>query len=223
MTHPPPAAPRCLPRRPPVPPPASAARRPTISACPAHSPPVPPPAVRRWHRTPPTAHCPLPTVGQAAGQVGGGRRETGQAAGGGGKRVATGETGGRRAGQVGEGDAVYPALFDLATDAHELLRARLAERTGADGDALELAMRLVALRLPGAGVVYDGGDGGGDGDGTSRAPVRRLLSLQDDDGGQTGWLCRYGHTGMRLGNRYLTSALAIEALGALALPKDSRA
>ncbi|KAJ7190999.1 hypothetical protein GGX14DRAFT_482099, partial [Mycena pura] len=118
--------------------------------------------------------------------------------------------------------AEHPAS-DLAGDARELLHARLAERTDADGDALELAMRLVALRLLGAGVVYDGGDGDGDGDGASRAPVRRLLGMQEDDGGwQTGWLCRYGHTGMRLGNRYLTSALAIEALGALALPKDSR-
>ncbi len=43
--------------------------------------------------------------------------------------------------------------------------------------------------------------------------VLKLRAMQSRDGGwEIGWLCRYGKTGMMIGNRGLTTALAIKAL-----------
>ncbi|KAJ7231164.1 hypothetical protein B0H12DRAFT_217999 [Mycena haematopus] len=88
---------------------------------------------------------------------------------------------------------------DIYCLAINTLRVRLAERTHVDTDALSLAMRLLAfqaLEIPQAETL-----------------LKQLVSLQDDDGTwPSGWLCRYGKTGVRLGNRLLTTALAFKAL-----------
>ena len=40
-----------------------------------------------------------------------------------------------------------------------------------------------------------------------------LLNMQCDDGGwDTGWMYRYGSTGMKIGNRGVTTTMAIRAL-----------
>lgn len=82
----------------------------------------------------------------------------------------------------------------------DTLRACLQERVNAPGDALEIAMRIVACRS--MNVECD-----------LRLQTRRLLSLQQADGGwQIGWLCRTGKQGISIGNRGLTTALALKAL-----------
>ena len=46
---------------------------------------------------------------------------------------------------------------------------------------------------------------------------RALLDLQCDDGGwEGGWLYRHGSTGVKLGNRGVTTALAIKAIASSA-------
>ena len=78
-----------------------------------------------------------------------------------------------------------------------LLKERVQERMGAEGDALQLAMRLLTCQIFGLRNDVD---------------RKALLDSQLDDGGwDTCWLCRYGSTGMRLGNRGVTTALAVKA------------
>lgn len=43
--------------------------------------------------------------------------------------------------------------------------------------------------------------------------MKRLLDLQGDDGGwQVGYMYKYGRTGLKFGNRGLTTALAVRAV-----------
>lgn len=84
-----------------------------------------------------------------------------------------------------------------------MLQDRIRERAGLPGDGLELGMRILAGIS--ADVVRSGGIWNKD--------VLMLRSLQSEDGGWVaGWLCRYGKTGMMIGSRGLTTALAIKAL-----------
>ncbi|KAF7348970.1 putative had-like protein [Mycena venus] len=90
---------------------------------------------------------------------------------------------------------------DLPSVVISLLRVRLAERANTDSytDALELAMRALAFRALGMTVDV--------------VQMRCLLDLQEEDGSwPTGWLCRYGKTGIGIGNKYLATALAVRAL-----------
>ena len=81
-----------------------------------------------------------------------------------------------------------------------LLRERVRERIGASGDALQLAMRLLTCQIFGL---------------RSEVDRRALLDLQQDDGGWDAcWLCKYGSSGLRLGNRGVTTALAVKAIEA---------
>ncbi|KAJ7665709.1 Haloacid dehalogenase-like hydrolase-domain-containing protein [Mycena rosella] len=79
-----------------------------------------------------------------------------------------------------------------------LLKQRVEENIGKPGDALALAMRIlvcnyVAIR--------------------SETDLGSLLSLQCEDGGwEVGWIYRYGSSGIKIGNRGLTTALAINAV-----------
>lgn len=62
-----------------------------------------------------------------------------------------------------------------------LLKERLQERIGVEGDALQLAMRIVACASLGLRDAVD---------------VRTLLTLQCDDGGwEIGWIYKYGNSG----------------------------
>ncbi|PIL29252.1 hypothetical protein GSI_09301 [Ganoderma sinense ZZ0214-1] len=74
---------------------------------------------------------------------------------------------------------------------------RVQERFGLPGDALALAMRVLAAASVGIRDVQD---------------YRRLLSLQEDDGSwPLGWMYIYGLSGVRIGNKALTTAMALSA------------
>jgi hypothetical protein len=86
----------------------------------------------------------------------------------------------------------------LAPQVHNLLRDRVTERLGADGDAVALSMRVAAAARVGIRAVVDHG---------------RLLSMQEDDGGwPVGWMYKYGASGELIGSRRLATALALQAL-----------
>jgi hypothetical protein len=79
-----------------------------------------------------------------------------------------------------------------------LLHTRLEERVGKDGSALDLAMRTLACDAMSIECSID----------------RDTLShLQCPDGSwEPGWMYRYGSTGTRIGNRGVTTAMALEAI-----------
>ena len=80
-----------------------------------------------------------------------------------------------------------------------VLRERVKEQVGQSGNAIDIAMRILLCKW----LDLDcGGDRG------------TLLNLQREDGGwDAGWMYRYGSTGVRIGNRGVTTAMAIKALG----------
>ncbi|KAF7361854.1 Alpha-D-glucose-1-phosphate phosphatase YihX [Mycena venus] len=79
-----------------------------------------------------------------------------------------------------------------------MLKERLRERIGVEGDALQLAMRIVACTSLGLRNDVD---------------LRTLRSLQCEDGGfEIGWMYKYGSSNIKIGNRGLTTALAIKAI-----------
>ncbi|KAL4743164.1 hypothetical protein BDV11DRAFT_166572 [Aspergillus similis] len=95
---------------------------------------------------------------------------------------------------TGTNETGLPAHDELVC----LLRERVVERVGLPGDALALAMRLLAARYVGIVDVID---------------EERLREMQCEDGGwKVGWLYRYGKTDVRIGNRGLATALAVKAL-----------
>jgi len=82
-----------------------------------------------------------------------------------------------------------------------LLRARILERAGFPGDALALAMRVLA----GAAV-----------DLRMERDLEALLPLQCEDGGwEPSWFYKLHASGDKIGNRGLTTALALNAVAAL--------
>jgi hypothetical protein len=82
-----------------------------------------------------------------------------------------------------------------------LLRERVLERAGCPGDALALAMRVLAGAAVGLRMERD---------------LAALLPLQCEDGGWgPGWVYKYGSSGLKIGNRGLTTALALNAIAAL--------
>ncbi|KAG6911133.1 hypothetical protein DXG01_003873 [Tephrocybe rancida] len=85
-----------------------------------------------------------------------------------------------------------------------LLKERVQERIGAEGDALALAMRIIVTDFVGIRNEVD---------------LRALLPLQQEDGGwEIGWMYKYGSSGIRIGNRGLTTALAVKAVEAMSTP-----
>ena len=88
-----------------------------------------------------------------------------------------------------------------------LLRTRILERAGANGDALALAMRVLAGIVVGLRLEQD---------------LAQLLPLQLEDGGWgPGWMYKYGSANIKIGNRGLTTALALKAISALQSPPPS--
>lgn len=84
---------------------------------------------------------------------------------------------------------------------HSLLRSRVQERVGSDGDALALAMRVLTCAYVG---IQDDVD------------LQTLLSKQCADGGwENGWVYKYGKSGVEIGNRGLVTALAVKAVEAV--------
>lgn len=95
-------------------------------------------------------------------------------------------------------------LLETSNDVHlhetleELARECLREQIGAPGDALMLSFRIVACASLGIKDEVD---------------MRSLLPLQQEDGGwQVGWLTKYGISGMKVGCRGYTTAMAIKAV-----------
>lgn len=93
-----------------------------------------------------------------------------------------------------------------------LFAERVKERIGAPGDALALAMRILACAAMGMRNEID---------------LRSLLPLQCEDGGwEAGWVYKYGSSGVKIGNRGLTTALALNAIEAVegrrARPKSGK-
>ena len=91
----------------------------------------------------------------------------------------------------------------LQTHLAPLLRERVLERAGCPGNALALAMRVMAGAAIGLRMERD---------------LEALLPLQWEDGGwEPSWVYRYGSTGgrLKLGNRGLTTAFALNAIAAL--------
>jgi hypothetical protein len=88
-----------------------------------------------------------------------------------------------------------------------ILQERIRERAGMPGDAMELGMRILSSISAEVGWSNIGSQSIWDKD------ILKLRELQSEDGGwKTGWLCRYGKTGVLIGNRGLTTALAVKAL-----------
>ena len=82
-----------------------------------------------------------------------------------------------------------------------LFAERCLERFGAEGDALGLAMRVIA----GATVRV-----------RNHVDYERLLRLQEADGSfPLGWVYKYGGADILIGNKGLTTALAVEAVKAI--------
>ncbi|KAH9972460.1 hypothetical protein BGW80DRAFT_1252735 [Lactifluus volemus] len=82
-----------------------------------------------------------------------------------------------------------------------LLRERILERAGVPGDALALSMRVLAGAVVGLRMERD---------------LAALLPLQREDGGwEPSWIYKYGSSGVKIGNRGLTTALALKAIAVL--------
>ena len=86
-----------------------------------------------------------------------------------------------------------------------LLRERILERSGSPGDALALSMRVLAGAVVGVRMERD---------------LATLLPLQCEDGGwDPSWIYKYGSSDIKIGNRGLTTALALNAIAALDKPQ----
>ncbi|RPD74190.1 hypothetical protein L226DRAFT_464064 [Lentinus tigrinus ALCF2SS1-7] len=95
-------------------------------------------------------------------------------------------------------------LLATSDDAHlhemleDLLRERVTELIGAPADSIALAFRIVTCASLGIRNEID---------------MRSLLPLQEEDGGwEIGWIYRYGVSGMKIGSRGYTTAMAIKAI-----------
>ena len=79
-----------------------------------------------------------------------------------------------------------------------LMRTRVEERLGLDGSAADLAMRIITATPLGLNCDKD---------------RQALMKLQQEDGGwEASWMWRYGVSGILIGNRGLTTAMAFRAL-----------
>lgn len=91
-----------------------------------------------------------------------------------------------------------PYDYHLQTSLHPLLNQRIQEQIGLPGDALSLAMRLQVCHAFAIENELD---------------LQTLLGLQQTDGGwEIGYMYKYGSTGVKIGNRGLTTAFAVKAI-----------
>jgi hypothetical protein len=88
----------------------------------------------------------------------------------------------------------------------QILRERVLERAGCTpGDALALAMRVIVGAAVGLRLERD---------------LAALLPLQYEDGGWgPSWMYKYGSSGIKIGNRGLTTALALNAIATFYPPQ----
>jgi len=93
---------------------------------------------------------------------------------------------------------------DLYATLRPLLKERAQELIGDPGDALALAMRILVCDFVGIRNEVDSS---------------ALLALQSEDGSWgVGWIYRLPSVGIQMGNRGLTTALAIKAIAAVGSP-----
>ena len=86
----------------------------------------------------------------------------------------------------------------LQTTLAPLLESRVRERVGSGGSALDLAMRIITCAQMGIACAED---------------RRALLDSQCEDGSwEPGWMYQYGSTRVKIGNRAVTTAMAVAAL-----------
>ena len=79
-----------------------------------------------------------------------------------------------------------------------LLKERIQERVGQSGNALDIAVRILVCKWLSLDCGVD---------------CHTLLGMQCEDGGWTaGWMYSYGSTGVKIGDRGVTTAMAIRAL-----------
>ncbi|KAI0658702.1 hypothetical protein C8Q70DRAFT_1054836 [Cubamyces menziesii] len=91
--------------------------------------------------------------------------------------------------------SVSPSLRESLA---RIFRERISEQYGAPGDALALSMRILAATSVGLSDSRD---------------YARLLTMQEEDGSwPTGWIYKYGASGILVGNKGLTTAMAIAAI-----------
>ncbi|EIW61160.1 uncharacterized protein TRAVEDRAFT_43985 [Trametes versicolor FP-101664 SS1] len=91
-----------------------------------------------------------------------------------------------------------PGTLPFHSDLAEVFKDRIEEQFGEPGDALALSMRVLAA----ASVNL-----------SDRRGYDRLLALQEADGAwPTGWVYKYGMSGVLVGNRGLTTAMAVAAI-----------
>ena len=100
----------------------------------------------------------------------------------------------------------FGRLLQSSDDVHlkatlgPLLKERTQERVGQGGSALDLSMRILTCSSLDLKCGVD---------------LRALLDLQCEDGGwKAGWMYKYGSPGMKIGNRGVTTALAVKAIAA---------
>ncbi|KAE8389472.1 HAD-like protein [Aspergillus alliaceus] len=87
------------------------------------------------------------------------------------------------------------------------LTGHLRERSGAAGDSVSLAGRVLACKTLGIANPED---------------LMALCSMQCEDGGwPLGWIYKYGSSGLEIGNRGLSTALAVKAIeSTTAVPQE---
>ncbi|KAI0832924.1 hypothetical protein BC628DRAFT_1407287 [Trametes gibbosa] len=91
-----------------------------------------------------------------------------------------------------------PRPLPFHANLHDLFKERLTERFGEPGDALALAMRILAATSVGL---------------SDRRGCEQLLAMQAADGAwQTGWMYKYGMSGVLVKNQGLTTAMAVAAI-----------
>lgn len=91
-----------------------------------------------------------------------------------------------------------PATLPFHSDLAEVFKDRVEEQFGEPGDALALSMRVLAA----ASVNL-----------SDRRGYDRLLALQEADGAwPTGWVYKYGMSGVLVGNKGLTTVMAVAAI-----------
>ena len=91
-----------------------------------------------------------------------------------------------------------PNDTELQAAIRPLLQECVRERVGKSGTALEFAMRIILCDALGLSFGND---------------LQTLLGLQLLDGSwEAGWMYRYGLTGVKIGNKGLTTALALKAI-----------
>ncbi|KAK0244731.1 HAD-like domain-containing protein [Armillaria nabsnona] len=90
---------------------------------------------------------------------------------------------------------------------YPLLKDRVMERIGREGDGLALAMRLIVCDFTKVKNEID---------------LQTLRGLQREDGGwDSGLIYKYGSSGLSIGNRGLTTVMAIHAIQSSSLARSS--